>query len=329
MPIRTPSRRAVLASGLALGTSAALGPAFAQDRWPGKPITLITPTAAGGGGDLAARVQAKYLSKELGQPVNVVNRPGGNFVPGTITMLNSAPDGYTLMSDANAMSSLAALMKDLPYKIEERSWGPMMMNGPYIFAVNGASPLKSLKDVAEFARKSPESFRMAWLGGGGLTDLTLMKFLDSAGVDVGKIRRVPFNGSGPGMTALAGGHIDFAGGSASAATSFAASGHVRVVAVTGDTRIPAFPDAPSSKEAGFHVDLIGWYGISGPPGLPRPIMERLDAVVAKIVKDPEYAKDLEKMGAVPWYLPSAKTWPYIQQEINVLRAVKAKVGATS
>jgi tripartite-type tricarboxylate transporter receptor subunit TctC len=329
MHLQSKSRRAVLANGVALAASAAAGSLRAQERWPTKPIDLITPTAAGGGGDIAARIQAKYLSRELGQPVNVVNRPGGNFVTGTLAMLNSPPDGYTLMSDANAMSSLAALMKDLPYKIEARSWGPMTMQGPYIYAVHGTSPWKSLKDVAEAARKSPDSFRMAWLGGGGLTDLTLLKFLDLAGVDVHKIRRVPFPGSGPGMTALAGGHIDFAGGSASAATSYAASGHVRVLAVTGDKRIAAYPNAPSSKEAGYYVDLIGWYGISGPPGVPRPIMDRLDAVVQKIVKDPEYIQDLERVGHVPWYLPSDKTWAYIQQEIAVARALKAKMGTGS
>lgn len=303
--------------------AAPIADSSAQQVYPTKTVAVVLTFAAGGGGDVVARVVAKYLTKELGQPFTIVNKPGGNSVPGVLSVLNSAPDGYNLLFNGAAQSSLQALQKDLPYKLNEQTWtwGPLTNRGPYVYAVNAKSPWKTLKDFVEAARKNPESIRMSWLGGSSGTDTTLLRMLHVAGIDAKRIKKVPFTGSGPSMTALAGGHIDLSGGLASAAFALRASGDVRILALTGDERFPTLPEVPSSKEAGFRVAFSGWNGIAGPKGLPKEVMNRIDQAMKKIAQDPEYAKDLLAIGHVPYYGPPERMWPVIKEEIDEFRSL--------
>jgi putative tricarboxylic transport membrane protein len=319
------TRRTIVAGGLgAILLNAA--EADAQRTYPRKPIALVVTFAAGGGTDVLARIAAKYLSEELGQPVNVVNKPGGNSIPGAMSVMSSAPDGYTLLFDSPATSSLHALVDDLPYKAEQRTWGPLLTTGPYIYAVNAKSEWKSLKDVAEAGRRDPASLRIGWMGGTSFTDTTMLKLLSVAGVDLSKVRKVPFAGSGPAMVALAGGHIDLSGGNIGAATPLIASGDVKALAVSGDERVPALGDVPSSKEAGVYVPLTSWNSLTGPPGMSADIVRRLDEAVVKIVKRPDYIKDLAAVGNLPTHRSPAEMPAYVQEEIKALRDVQ--VGMT-
>jgi tripartite-type tricarboxylate transporter receptor subunit TctC len=314
------TRRAVLAAclGCLLLTQAAV----AQSNYPRRPVSLVVTFAAGGGTDVLARIAAKYLSEELGRPVNVVNKPGGNSIPGAMSVLSAAPDGYNLLFDSPATSSLHALVDDLPYRVDQRTWGPLLTTGPYIYAANAKSPWKTLKDMAEASRKNPESLRIAWLGGTSFTDTTMLMLLSVAGIDASKVKKVPFAGSGPGMVALAGGHIDLSGGNIGAATSLIASGDVRALAVTGDERVPALADVPSSREAGIYIPLTSWNAISGPPGMPEEIVKRLDEAVQRMVKRPDYIKDLAAVGNLPAYKAPAAMSAFIQDEVKALRSLR-------
>lgn len=300
--------------------------AEAQREYPRKPIALVVTFAAGGGTDVVARIAAKHLSKALGQPVNVVNKPGGNSIPGAMSVMTAAPDGYTLLFDSPATSSLHALTSDLPYKVDQRTWGPMVSTGPYIYAVNAKSNWKSLKDVAEAGRRDPSSIEIGWLGGKSFTDLTMLKFLSVAGIDISKVKKVPFAGAGPAIIALAGGHINFSGGNIGSATSLIASGDVRALAVSGEDRVPALPDVPSSKEAGVFVPLTGWNAISGPPGMSPTIIQRIDDAVKNIIKDPDYAKELAAVGNLSAYKPPNEMPAYLADEIKILGDVLGSLG---
>lgn len=316
------TRRGTVLAGLCallLGASAA----EAQRGYPRKPIALVVTFAAGGGTDVLARIAAKHLSEELGQPVNVVNRPGGNSIPGAMSVMNAAPDGYTLLFDSPATSSLHALVSDLPYQVEQRSWGPLLTTGPYIYAVNAKSDWKSLKDVAEAGRRDPASIRIGWMGGTSFTDTTMLKLLSVAGIDTTKVRKVPFAGSGPAMVALAGGHIDLSGGNIGAATALIASGDVKALAVSGDERVPALADVPSSKESGVFVPLTSWNAISGPAGVPADVLSRLDGAVAAMVKRPDYVKDLAAVGNLPTYRPPGEMPAFVADEVKMLREIQA------
>ncbi len=299
--------------------------AQAQGNYPRKPVALIVTFAAGGGTDVVARVVAKHLSKELGQPVNVVNKPGGNSIPGALSVMTAAPDGYTLLFDSPATSSLHSLISDLPYEVDKRTWGPLVSTGPYIYAVNAKSPWKSLKDLAEAGKKDPASIEIGWLGGKSFTDTTMLQFLSVAGIDLAKVKKVPFAGAGPAIVALAGNHINFSGGNIGSATSLIASGDVRALAVSGDQRVSILPDVPSSKEAGIFVPLTGWNAISGPAGMSPKIIERLDKAVKNIVKDPTYIKELEAIGNLPSYKAPSEMPAYVASEVKILRGVEASL----
>jgi tripartite-type tricarboxylate transporter receptor subunit TctC len=318
------TRRTMLAAGLA--SLLAANPAMAAPGgYPRKPIALVVTFAAGGGTDVLARIAAKYLSEELGQPVNVVNKPGGNSIPGAMSVMSSPPDGYTLLFDSPATSSLHALIDDLPYKVDRRTWGPLLTTGPYIYAVNAKSSWKSLKDVAEAGQRDPASIEIGWMGGKSFTDTTMLKLLSVAGIDLSKVKKVPFAGSGPAMVALAGGHINLSGGNIGAATALIASGDIRALAVSGDERVPALPDVLSSKEAGVFVPLTSWNSLSGPPGLSADIVRRLDEAVVKMVKRPDYIKDLAAVGNLPSYKSPSEMSAYVQNEVKALQSVQTSI----
>lgn len=320
--------------GLLCKTIAAAGLSFllvatstAQTKsdYPRKPISLIVTFAAGGGTDVVARVVAKYLTKELGQPVNIVNRPGGNSIPGALSVMTSAPDGYTLLFDSPATSSLHSLISDLPYAVNKRSWGPIVSTGPFIYAVNAKSPWKTLKDLAEEGKRNPASIEIGWLGGSSFTDITMLKFLSVAGIDLSKVKKVPFPGAGPAVIALAGGHINLTGGNIGSAISLIASGDVRVLAISGDQRASIWPDVPSSKEAGLFVPLTSWNSISGPAGMSQDIIQRIDNAVKNIIKDPAYIKEIAATGNVSTYKAPSEMAAHVTDETKVLLEVQGSL----
>jgi tripartite-type tricarboxylate transporter receptor subunit TctC len=155
--------------------------------------------------------------------------------------------------------------------------------------------------------------------------MTMLKLLSVAGIDISKVKKVPFGGAGPAMVALAGGHINLSGGAIGSATALIASGDVRALAVTGDERVAALPNVPSSKEAGVFVPLTSWYALSGPPGMPADILRQLNQAVAKMVKRPDYIKDLAKVGNLPTYKPPKEMPAFIRNEVKVLREVQASI----
>jgi tripartite-type tricarboxylate transporter receptor subunit TctC len=307
----------------------ALAGAPSAGTWPTKAIEYVSPFAPGGGNDSAARVLAKHLSREFKVPVNVTNKPGGNQIPAVMYVLNSPPDGYTLINDAQSTTSLHGLLKDLPYKMEDRVFGPMIASGPIVFIVNSKSPWKSLKDVAEAARKDPASFTWARLGGTSITDFAVLQFLMEAGVDVAKTKPVLYQGAGPAATAVAGGHVMFAGGGASGSVlSLTKSGDLKPLGVTGARRVSGLPDVPSTKEAGFPGStLFAWYAMSGPKNLPQTVVEKLDITVKKLSGMAEYVKDMGAVGNEPSYVSSAEMRDLIKREIDTFKSLSEKLAA--
>ena len=297
----------------------------AREAYPQKAVNLTVAFAAGGGTDVIARVMAKFLSAELKVPVNIVNKPGGNQITGAMAVLESPPDGYTLLVDQPATSAAHATVKNLPYKIEERVFGPMWAAQPQAFAVNGKSPWNSLKDVLEAAKKDPGVFTVQRAGGTSFNDFCVMQFLRSGNVDVSKIKFVDFAGGGPALTSLAGGHIMLGTSGAGSMLPLAQSGLIKVLAVTGDKRLAILPNVPSAVEAGFpELNLLSWFSISGPKGLPGQVLERLDTAINKITQDAAFAKEMEAIGAYPRYITSAQMRDYVLiQEVKTYRDLAA------
>jgi tripartite-type tricarboxylate transporter receptor subunit TctC len=316
----------VILALLGFGLFVPIHEASAQAKYPTRAIELVVAFAPGGGADAVARIMAKHLSTQLGVPVNIVNKAGGNQIPAVLSVLNARPDGYTLLEELNTTSSLQSTVSDLPYKIEDRSFGPMMVEGPMVLAVNGKSPWNSLKDLLDAAKKDPSSFTWGRLGGTATADLTIMKLLVAGGVDLAKTKPVAFTGAGPSVTAVAGGHIKLASDGAASVIPLKASGDVKALAVTGTKRLASMPEVPTTMEAGFpSVDVITWFGISGPKDLPKNVMDALAAAAEKVVEDPTYAKELGAVGRYPRFLSPVQMREFVRKEAEDYKGFYASI----
>lgn len=295
--------------------------------WPAKAIQFVVSFSPGGGSDVVARVIAKYLSEELKVPVNVINKAGGNQIPAIKYVLDAPPDGYILLQEQQANSAIKATLTDLPFKLEDRTYGPLVVSGPNAIVVNGKSPWKSLKEMLQAAKKDPGSFTWVRTGGSSFTDMVTLQLLESAGVDAAKTKPVDFQGVGPGNVSVAGGHVMLGGGGAGSVVSLVGSGDLKALAVTGDKRVPALPDTPSAKEAGFpESSLVNWFGISGPASLNKEALNRLDQAVQKICRNSAFIQDLEKIASYPFYKPPAETRDYVLKEAELYKKLASKFG---
>ncbi len=294
------------------------GYAAAAEKYPRKAITIIVPFAPGGGVDLAARVVADFLSKEWAVPVNVVNKEGGNTVIGTLEVMKSKPDGYTVLADNPSSASFQVILPDLPYKIEDRTNLAVAVAGPMVFAVNGKSPWKSLGDVAASAKKEPENFKWGSLGGVSVADFGQQQFFAAAAIDLSRAKIVRFKGAGDAVMALAGGHIDFTCAGPPAVLSYVQAGTIRVIAGTGPLR--NLPDVRLASDQGFPtVTALTWQGYSGPPGVPKAVVTAWEQALEKVTKNPDFKTRIEKIQYSPWFLKSEPWRSRVQQEAEAAR----------
>jgi tripartite-type tricarboxylate transporter receptor subunit TctC len=290
-----------------MAVTVTVGAGYAADagekKYPTKAITMIVPFAPGGGVDLRARVVAHFLSKEWGVPVNIVCKEGGNTVTGTLEMMKSKPDGYTVMADNFASASFQVVLPDLPYKIEDRTNLGVASVDTLVFEVNSKSPWKDLKDVAAAAKKNPENFKWGSLGGVSGADLCLQQFFADAGIDLPKTKTVRFKGAGDAVVALAGGHIDFTASGLPAAVSYLQSGMLRLVGVTFPAR--EYPEVKTAIDQGFQkVTSVSWMGYSGPPGVPKSVVTIWEQTLEKITNLPEFKEQIAKIGSLTMFAKS-------------------------
>jgi tripartite-type tricarboxylate transporter receptor subunit TctC len=311
---------------LALVVSAAC--ADAQPAYPTRPVEILVAYAPGGGADVAARLVAGYASKKWGQPVNVVNLPGAGGITGTLRAINARPDGYTLLLEPHATTSmLFAVESDVPFTMDGKTPIALITLDPVIYTVKADSPWKSLKDVAAAAKASPKTFRYGIAGVSGVASFSVSQFLFAAGVPIAETNRVTFTGGAPTVTALAGGHIDFAGQQWSESAGLIQGNKIRGLAVVHPTRLPGLPDIPTAKEAGFpDLDIVGWQGLAGPKGLPAPIVAMWAALVEEASKDPAFIAQAAKAGKVLSYKGPEEFWKMQQDELKKYQPLAVKMG---
>jgi tripartite-type tricarboxylate transporter receptor subunit TctC len=293
-------RGLMIAAAVVLG----FGPAAAQDKFPNRPIELIVPFAPGGSTDLGGRVIAQAMEAKLGVPVRIVNKPGGNTVPAVTEVMNAKPDGYTLLVDGPPQSSmLDTAVKNLPFKVQDRTFINIAAYTPMMFIVPGDSPIKTLKEAAEAAKADPGSFTWTSLGGAGAQDMANRQFFKAIGVDVTKTRPLQLKGGSEAITMTAGGHVKMGVGSYSSIGAPLQANRLRVIAVAAPERWPNLPEVPTAIELGYPtVETLYWIGFSGPPGMPKDIADFLDKTVKDIVSDKAVVDGLLKVGLKPLYL---------------------------
>ena len=260
---------AVAASALAgLAGRATAG----EVAYPKRAIDVVVPISAGGAGDTWVRLVSLYLTKKWGVPINVVNKPGGSGVIGTMAVLTSAADGYTIVYDGHIIPAVTAVQVSCPFKWDQPTPIAKMVSAPLAFAVPADSPWRTLKEALEDIRKDPESIA-AGLGGVSMPAVfALGKLFESAGIDFKRVNRVTFDGSAPTMAALLGHHVMLTSQPLIDAIALLKAGKIRVLAISSSRRSPNLPEIPTGKELGYPAyDRQTYGGLNGPVGLPPAI----------------------------------------------------------
>jgi tripartite-type tricarboxylate transporter receptor subunit TctC len=281
---------------LGLALTALAGAAMAQ-TYPDRPITLVVPWGAGGGTDAVARMFANLMEKDLGQPVNVVNRTGGSGVVGHSAIANAAPDGYTI---GMITVEITMMHHQKLTELNPTSYTPIALVNldPAGFQVRADSAYKSMADVLAAVKAAPPGkFKASGTGQGGIWHLALAGWLRDAKIDPANVPWVPSNGAAPGLQDLVAGGIEFAPVSLPEARSLIDAGKVRSLAVMASQRSTLFPNVPTLKEAtGSDWATGAWRGIAAPKGLPPAVAARLEAAVKKAYDSKEYKDFMGQRG---------------------------------
>lgn len=285
------TRRALLGLSLVAVASGA----FAQ-KWPDRPITLVVPWGAGGGTDAVARMLGSLMEKDLGQPVNVVNRTGGSGVVGHSAIAGAAPDGYTI---GLITVEITMMHHQKLTELNPTSYTPIALVNldPAGFQVRADSAYKNMNDVMTAIKANPGKFKASGTGQGGIWHLALAGMLRDAKIDPATVPWVPSNGAAPGLQDLVAGGVEFVPCSLPEARSLIDAGKVRSLAVMDSQRSALFPNVPTLKEAtGSAWGTGAWRGIAAPKGLPADVAARLEASVKKAYDSKEYKDFMAQRG---------------------------------
>jgi tripartite-type tricarboxylate transporter receptor subunit TctC len=296
------------------------GPAQSKDKYPTRPITIIIPVPPGAGTDANNRIIAYYASKKWGVPVNVVNKPGGNKVPACLEVYKARPNGYTMLGDTLISSSAMFVVKPLPFKIMDRVFCGRVAITPLLLMLPANSPYKTLKEVAERARKDPATFTWTSNGGADTLDYLVRQFLKNAGVDVRKTKPVIGKGGSEATANTAGGHVILGSGTTTGILPAFQSNLVRPLGISGEKRNPKYPDVPTFKELGYPtLGVTQWYGISGPPKLPSHIADMWEQILREMVKDPTVLQKLANVGATPFFLSGKENRQIVLKDMEEMK----------
>ena len=312
--------RGVKSIALSMAVLASVGPALAA--FPDKPIRMVVPFAPGGGTDLIARTLGAEMSKDLGQPVIVENKPGAGTMIGTDNVAKSAPDGYNIVVASFAHAVNASLQPKLPYG-SNKAFAPVMLigRGPNVLVVQPASKFKTVADIVAAAKATPEKLTFASQGAGTSAHLAGELFASLTKV---KINHIPYRGAGPALTDLLGGQVDMMFATAAAVSPFVDSGKLKALGVTTSEPSPAFKGvAPiAATVPGYVVD--SWYGLYVPAGTPPAVIERLNAAARKAARSPDFVRKVEHEGLIVNAGTPAELDAYVQaEEQRWARVIKA------
>ena len=275
----------------------ALASVTAAAQYPDRPLRLVVPQAAGSATDNLARLLSPELAKRLGQQVVVDNRPGGALTVGIDAVAKAAPDGYTIgLGPVGALAITRHMVAKLPYDIE-RDLQPVALVGItyMLLAVSPKLPVQSVAELIEHARKNPGRLFNASSSNGSPGHVSGELFKVMTGT---QIEHVPYKGGAAAIADLIAGNVQLMFESTNSMAPHVKAGRVRALAVSGARRSAAFPDLPTIAEAGVPgYEVNSWSGVIAPAGLPRPILERLNAAVNATVGAPEVKERLAQLGS--------------------------------
>jgi tripartite-type tricarboxylate transporter receptor subunit TctC len=287
------------------------GPAAAQDDYPDGPITMVVPFSAGGPTDTVTRLIAEPMQRELGQQIVVQNVAGaGGTLAGT-RVANAAPDGYTILIHHIGMSTAPTLYRNLPYDpLTDFETIGLVTEVPMTIIARKDFEPDTLQELIDYVKVNKDTVTYANAGIGAASHLCGMLFMDA--IDT-QLTTVPYQGTGPAMTDLLGGQVDFMCDQTTNTTGPIQSGGVKAYAVTTGERLENLPDLPTTAEAGLGEFQVGvWHGLYAPAGTPEPIIEKLSAALQTALQDKNVIQQFAKLGTTP--VPQDQATPEAHRE---------------
>ena len=303
----------VLAALLACATFAL--PALAQQAWPAKPVKIIVPFAAGGPADIYARALGEKLQAALGQPFVIEDRPGGGAIAGTDAVAKSAPDGYTLLMMSNTHTVNESLIKEKPYSLMRDLVPIAPVNySDLVMVVHPSVPANTLAEFIALAKAKPGALNYASSGPGTPYHMAGELFKALAGVD---IVHVPYKGSSGARTDILGGQVQMMFDAITTMAPNVQAGKLRALGTSGKARSSVLPEVPTIAEAGVPgYEAVIWLGMMAPTGTPKPIVDRLNREITRIVNTPEMKQAWASQGAVSMSMTPDEFAAYLRADME-------------
>ena len=309
--LRVRALTGAMVAALALGLVAAQD--VAAQKWPEKPVRIVTPFAPGGGTDVFARILAQRLSETLGQQFIAENRPGAGSTLGTEHVARSPADGYTFLMTSASFSFSPGLYPKLRYDaIKDFTRVSQVVQVPHVIAVIPSFPAKDLQGFVRLAQARPGEVLYASAGPGSAMHLAGALFNIVAKT---QLTHVPYKGGGATVTAVLSGEAMTAFYTIETVLPLLRGGRLRALAVSTRERAPALPDVPTAMESGFNYEAIGWFGLMAPAGTPSAIVEQLSAEVAKAMATPVIRNRATDLGAAPVGNTPAQFERFVRDEV--------------
>ena len=303
--------------------------ALAQGAYPARQVRIIVPFAPGGTTDIVARVVATHLQHRLAQPFVVDNRPGGGATVGSQAAADAPADGYTLVISNSASHGVSpALYRNVRYDaLGDFTHIVLAATTPQALVANPRWEARTIADVVRIGRAAPDGLNVATAGVGSTGHMMALRFGLAGGF---KVNTVPYRGSGPALADIMAGNVNFMFDSLASSIGHVRDGQLRALAVIDPQRSAFLPEVPTLAEAGFPgLVSYSWFGISGPKGLPRPIVDLLNREVRAILQMPEVQDRFRALTAdAPDTTPEQYT-DFVREELRVWAEVVRATGATA
>ncbi|SPA02382.1 conserved hypothetical protein, UPF0065 [Cupriavidus taiwanensis] len=302
---------------------AAAGALPALASYPDKPVRIVVPNPPGGAVDVVTRKVAQKLTEQTGQSFVVENKPGASGTIGTTLVVKAPADGYTLLANDNSYTTL-------PYVFRKLNWdhqtalvpiAPFAFS-PVVVGVKADSRFKDLASLIRYARAHPGEVTFGTGGPGSSPHFSAEAFQQAAGI---KLMHVPYKGAGEAMVGLLGGSVDLLVVSTPTALAQVKGNQMRLLGISGKSRLEVFPNVPTFAEAGLPTfNLFNWSGLAAPKGTPAEVITRLQAEIQKALRSPDMKQFLAQMGSQPGSLDSSGFAQLIQRETAQWAAVAQK-----
>lgn len=307
-------------AGLAMAALAIGGPAASQEsKFPSRPVKLMIASAPGGATDVISRMLAEKLSAAWGQPVLVEQRVGANGMIAAAALSKAAPDGHLAYVSISSIVQNVLLRPDPGYRLEDLEPVSMIATIPIAMAVGTTTGIDSVADLVALARSKPEQVSYGTTGAGSGSHIVVAALSRAADV---KMTHVPYKGETSSFADVVSGQLTVGLGSAGFYATQAASGKVKLLAITGPARLPRVPDVPTLAEAGYPgANLPGWFGVFLPPKTPKPIVERFSQTLREAIAQPDIQARLLEVG----FLPAGDSSEEFAQYIQLQKDTWAKV----